>query len=282
MAVEAGFNDENLSRLESILRFWGKNRSYFHLEAIDKNLLEELRGNFNDYREQEFEEPATTSDTRSKINTLSRVENKLGPPDLDRSAPVITQKSLPFEEAGSLVSLGMRIRDCDRCKLCMTRKTIVVGQGNPNADLLFVGEGPGEDEDKTGLAFVGRAGQLLTQIIQSIGLNRESVFIGNVIKCRPPGNRDPEQHEIRQCSPILFKQIELLKPKLIVTLGNVATKAIIPKAPGIMKIRGSINYFGKIPVIPTFHPSYLLRKPNAVGPVWDDMRLVRQKLFLRG
>ncbi|MCP4295764.1 MAG: uracil-DNA glycosylase [Proteobacteria bacterium] len=282
MVVEAGVNDENLNRLESILRFWGKNRSFFHLEAIDENLLEELRGSFNDYLEHEGEELVITPDTRSGINPLSRVENELKPAESNRSAPVITQKSLPFEEAGSLVSLGMRIRDCDRCKLCMTRKTIVVGQGNPNADLLFVGEGPGEDEDKTGLAFVGRAGQLLTQIIQSIGLNRDSVFIGNVIKCRPPGNRDPERNEIEQCSPILFKQIELLKPKLIVTLGNVATKTIIPEAPGIMKIRGSINYFGKIPVIPTFHPSYLLRNPNAVGPVWDDMRLVRQKLFLKG
>lgn len=183
--------------------------------------------------------------------------------------------------ATNLDSLRFRTRNCEKCSLSQTRTTTVFGQGNQKADIVFVGEAPGEDEDRTGLAFVGKAGKLLTQIIHSIGLNREAVYICNIIKCRPPGNRNPNADEITACFPFLLKQLELLKPGLIVTLGNVATKALIPEASGIMKMRGKLISFNGIPLIPTFHPSYLLRNQSALPQVWNDMRQIRQILHKR-
>ena len=179
----------------------------------------------------------------------------------------------------TLGSLHLRLRNCDRCQLCLERRTVVFGQGSQKADLVLIGEAPGEDEDKSGLTFVGKAGKLLTQVIQSIGINREAVYICNVIKCRPPGNRNPNSDEIAKCLPFLYKQLELIQPKLIVTLGNIATKALLPHALGIMKMRGNQFNFNKIPLIPTFHPSYLLRNPSALSSVWNDMRHIRQFLF---
>jgi DNA polymerase len=270
-----GFTSENIGHLENILRFWGKNKTHFHLQPVDTNLLAQLRNSYGDLQEQTGQQKEKSSG--AKIENLTPQPT----PPPQQTPPVKEQKLMPFEEAESLYSLRLRVRDCNRCKLCMTRKKVVTGQGNANAKLVFVGEGPGAEEDRSGWAFVGAAGKLLTQIIQSIGISRDSVYICNVVKCRPPGNRNPEQEEIRECLPILLKQIELLKPELIVTLGNVATKALIPKALGIMKMRGKVNYFGDIPLIPTFHPSYLLRNPNAVEAVWNDMRLVRQTFFLK-
>jgi uracil-DNA glycosylase len=181
--------------------------------------------------------------------------------------------------ATNLDSLKLRLLNCTRCPLWETRRTIVFGQGNQRADLVFIGEGPGADEDKSGLAFVGRAGKLLTQIIQSIGISRESVYIANIVKCRPPGNRPPSDDEISACVPFLCKQLELIEPKLIVTLGNVATKTLVPNAEGIMRMRGKLASWNGIPLIPTFHPSHLLRHTWALKPVWNDMRLIRQQLF---
>ncbi|NQU63098.1 MAG: uracil-DNA glycosylase [SAR324 cluster bacterium] len=183
--------------------------------------------------------------------------------------------------AKTLDSLKLRLRNCNRCNLCNERQTVVCGQGNIYSELVFIGEGPGADEDKSGIAFVGKAGKLLTQMIHAIGINRESVFICNVVKCRPPGNRNPEPEEIAICSQFLLKQLEILKPKLIVTLGNIATKTLLPHAAGIMKMRGQLTTFREIQLIPTLHPSYLLRNPSALNLVWDDMRHIRQVLFNR-
>jgi DNA polymerase len=165
---------------------------------------------------------------------------------------------------------------CTRCKLCTLGRTqVVFGVGTPKARLMFVGEAPGEDEDKKGEPFVGRAGQLLTKIIESIGLTREQVYIANVIKCRPPSNRNPEPDEVAACEPFLFRQIDVIRPKVIVPLGKFAAQSLLRTMDPITRIRGrQFEYRGAV-LIPTFHPAYLLRNPSAKREVWEDMKKVR-------
>jgi DNA polymerase len=165
---------------------------------------------------------------------------------------------------------------CMRCKLCnLGRSQTVFGVGNPKARLMFVGEAPGEDEDKKGEPFVGRAGQLLTKIIEAIGLTRDQVYIANVIKCRPPGNRNPEPDEVATCEPFLFRQIDAIQPKVIVPLGKFAAQSLLKTMDPITRLRGRrFDYRGAV-LIPTFHPAYLLRNPSAKREVWDDMKNVR-------
>jgi uracil-DNA glycosylase len=169
--------------------------------------------------------------------------------------------------------------DCRRCKLCtLGRSQIVFGVGHPKAPLMFVGEAPGEDEDKKGEPFVGRAGQLLTKIIEAIGLTRDQVYIANVIKCRPPGNRNPEPDEVAECEPFLFRQIDVIQPKVIVPLGKFAAQSLLRTTDPITRLRGrQFDYRGAV-LIPTFHPAYLLRNPSAKREVWDDMKKVRSIL----
>jgi uracil-DNA glycosylase family 4 len=165
--------------------------------------------------------------------------------------------------------------DCQRCKLARGRKTIVFGQGNPEARLMFVGEAPGHEEDLQGLAFVGKAGQLLTRIIEAIGLLREDVFIANVIKCRPPENRNPEPDEILACQPFLERQIRAIRPKVIVGLGKFAGQWLLKTAEPISRLRGRLGEWEGTRVMPTYHPAYLLRNPGAKKEVWEDMKVVR-------
>jgi len=166
--------------------------------------------------------------------------------------------------------------DCSRCKLHMLGRTqVVFGVGNPNADLMFVGEAPGADEDMQGEPFVGRAGQLLTKIIEAIGLTREDVYIANVIKCRPPGNRNPEPDEVEQCEPFLFRQIDTVKPKVIVALGKFAAQCLLRTNDPITRIRGREYKYRDAILMPTYHPAYLLRTPSAKREVWEDMKRVR-------
>jgi len=177
--------------------------------------------------------------------------------------------------------LGVRgwVGDCQRCKLAGGRKNIVFGQGNPNAALMFVGEAPGADEDEQGLAFVGRAGQLLTDIIEKgLKIPRADVFIANVLKCRPPGNRNPEPDEILSCQPFLEKQIELIRPRVLVGLGKFAGQWLLKTAEPISRIRGRVGDYHGIKVVPTYHPAFLLRTPSAKKDVWEDMKLVRSLL----
>jgi uracil-DNA glycosylase len=164
---------------------------------------------------------------------------------------------------------------CKRCKLhTLGRKQVVFGVGNPQAELMFVGEGPGADEDQQGEPFVGKAGQLLTKIIEAIGLRREQVYIANVIKCRPPGNRNPEPDEVEECEPFLFRQIDAIKPKVIVALGKFAAQSLLRTTEPITRLRGRrYNYRGAV-LIPTFHPAYLLRNPSSKREVWEDMKTV--------
>jgi uracil-DNA glycosylase family 4 len=165
---------------------------------------------------------------------------------------------------------------CNRCKLhTLGRKQVVFGVGNPNADLMFVGEAPGADEDEQGAPFVGRAGQLLTKIIEAIGLKREDVYIANVIKCRPPGNRNPEPDEVERCQPFLFRQIDAVKPKVIVALGKFAAQSLLQTTEPITRIRGRESAYRGATLIPTFHPAYLLRNPSSKREVWEDMKKVR-------
>jgi len=169
--------------------------------------------------------------------------------------------------------------DCTRCKLAgLGRRQVVFGVGNPRARLMFVGEGPGEEEDKQGEPFVGRAGQLLTKIIEAIGLTREQVYIANVIKCRPPGNRNPEPDEVAACEPFLFRQIDAIQPRVIVALGKFAAQCLLRTADPITRLRGKEFDYRGATLIPTFHPAYLLRNPPAKREVWEDMKKVRALL----
>ena len=168
------------------------------------------------------------------------------------------------------------IGDCTRCKLhTLGRRQIVFGVGNPSADLMFVGEAPGADEDMQGIPFVGRAGQLLTKIIEAIDLRREDVYIANVIKCRPPENRNPDPDEVETCEPFLFRQIDAIKPKVIVALGTFAAKALLKTQDSISRMRGRVYDYRGAKLIPTFHPAFLLRSPDRKRDVWEDMKKVR-------
>jgi DNA polymerase len=168
---------------------------------------------------------------------------------------------------------------CTRCKLhTLGRKQVVFGVGSPNADLMFVGEAPGADEDIQGEPFVGRAGQLLTKIIEAIGMKREDVYIANVIKCRPPGNRNPEPDEVDQCEPFLFRQIDAIKPKVIVALGKFAAQSLLRTNDPITRIRGREYTYRNAILMPTYHPAYLLRNPASKREVWEDMKRVRSIL----
>jgi uracil-DNA glycosylase len=173
------------------------------------------------------------------------------------------------------------IGDCTRCKLHKGRTKIVFGTGNPNADLMFVGEGPGRDEDLSGEPFVGRAGKLLTDMIKAMGLQREDVYIANVVKCRPPENRLPEKDEITTCSPFLMRQIDAIKPKVICTLGSCSAQTLLQTALGISKLRGEWFDFRGTKLMPTYHPAYLLRNPAAKPEVWKDLQKVMAVLGLQ-
>jgi len=188
-------------------------------------------------------------------------------------------KRLPMAAADALVAVRTEIGDCTRCKLhAQGRRQIVFGVGNPSADLMFVGEAPGADEDIQGIPFVGRAGQLLTKIIEAIGLQREDVYIANVIKCCPPGNRNPEQDEVETCEPFLFQQIDIIKPKVIVALGTFAARTLLRTLDPISRLRGRVYEYRGAKLIPTFHPAYLLRNPASKREVWEDMKIVRKLL----
>ena len=178
----------------------------------------------------------------------------------------------------TLEQIREELGDCTRCRLCEGRKNIVFGVGNPNAQLMFIGEGPGRDEDIQGEPFVGRAGQLLTKIIEAMGMKRSDVYIGNVIKCRPPENRTPLPDEIATCIPFLHQQIDSIRPKAIVCLGAVAYKSLLQTEAPISRMRGQWQEYKGIKVMPTYHPAFLLRNPDAKRLVWEDMKKVRDTL----
>jgi uracil-DNA glycosylase family 4 len=182
----------------------------------------------------------------------------------------------------TLVDVAQEASTCTKCRLATSRTQVVFGVGNPDADLLFIGEAPGQHEDKQGEPFVGAAGQLLTRMLGEIGLTREQVYIANILKCRPPGNRDPQEDEIETCTPWLIEQISLIQPQVIVTLGNFATKFVLQTQTGITRMRGSVYPWHGRTVIPTFHPAAVLRgggeKGRQFGELQEDFALIKRTL----
>ena len=168
--------------------------------------------------------------------------------------------------------------DCRRCPLHRTRHSLVFGEGNPEATLVFVGEAPGADEDAQGRPFVGRAGQLLTKIIEAMGLKREAVYICNILKCRPPGNRNPQPEEITPCEPFLIRQLDAIRPRVICALGTFAAHTLLKSEAPISVLRGRFHSYQGIPLMPTYHPAYLLRNPGAKKQVWEDVQMIMKTL----
>ena len=199
--------------------------------------------------------------------------------------PVVNAPSL-FEvidrvEGDTLERIREDLGECTRCRLHKQRNKIVFGAGNPRAELVFVGEGPGHDEDVQGLPFVGRAGKLLTQMIEAMGLSREQVYICNVVKCRPPENRKPEDDEVATCSPYLYRQLDVIRPKAIVCLGGTAAQSLLKTKDSISRFRGQWFDYRNTKLLVTYHPAYLLRNPNAKGDVWKDLQKVMAHLGLK-
>ncbi|MBI3358224.1 MAG: uracil-DNA glycosylase [Nitrospirae bacterium] len=184
----------------------------------------------------------------------------------------------PLEGEGALQKVREELGDCKRCKLCSTRTHIVFGSGNQKAALMFVGEGPGKDEDFQGLPFVGKAGELLTKMIVAMGLSREEVYIANIVKCRPPNNRPPQEDEIAACQPFLRKQIEAIAPQIICALGSFAAQTLLASQVRISDLRGKFHDLHGIKVLPTFHPAYLLRNPAEKKKVWEDLQKIMAEL----
>jgi len=191
--------------------------------------------------------------------------------------PGIIKKKIDKSEL--LGKVREELGDCQRCPLSKTRTNLVFGAGDPNARLMFVGEAPGRDEDRAGVPFVGRAGQLLTKIIQAINLTRDQVYIANILKCRPPNNRNPEAEEIENCYPFLLQQITVIQPRIICALGTFAAQTLLQTKTPIGRLRGGSHYFDEhTRVIPTYHPAFLLRNPNKKRDVWEDMQRVMKLL----
>jgi uracil-DNA glycosylase len=206
-------------------------------------------------------------------------------PPLGAAAPPAAQQAVEVagapsgDRAAALAAVRADLGDCQRCRLAGGRKTIVFGQGNPEAELMFIGEGPGADEDEQGLAFVGRAGQLLTDIIEKgMKLRRADVYIANAVKCRPPQNRNPEPDEVLACQPFLEAQIRAIRPRVLVGLGKFGAHWLLKTAEPITRLRGRVGYYEGIPVMPTYHPAYLLRNPAGKKDVWEDMKEVLRLL----
>jgi uracil-DNA glycosylase len=181
----------------------------------------------------------------------------------------------PWMQADSLDSLNEQICTCMKCPLGKTRTKFVFGVGNPKADVMLIGEAPGADEDRQGEPFVGRAGQLLNKILEAVGLQRQEVYICNILKCRPPNNRDPQPMEVEQCEPYLQKQIELVRPKVILALGRIAAQTLMRTTEPLGSLRGKIHAYLDIPMIVVYHPAALLRNPNFKRTMWEDMKAFR-------
>ncbi len=223
---------------------------------------------------------AAAAQTAGTSSVASGVDVQVQPGIPQALAQAAVGGSTPSgDRAAALAAVRADLGDCRRCKLSGTRKTIVFGQGNPEAELMFVGEGPGADEDEQGLAFVGRAGQLLTDIIEKgMKLRRADVWIANVVKCRPPQNRNPEPDEVLACQPFLEAQIRAIRPKVLVGLGKFAAHWLLKTAEPITRLRGRVGEYQGITVMPTYHPAYLLRNLAGKKDVWEDMKEVLRML----
>jgi len=234
-------------------------------------IIEELKKAMEFYHELGFKYLPIKAVTSNELRVKSKTPNS------ELNSSLISRPS-SLDKETALKSLRNEIGDCQRCRLSKERKNIVFGEGNPEAELMFIGEGPGRDEDIQARPFVGDAGKLLTRLIEKIGLKREDVYIANVVKCRPPANREPGEDEITICSPFLERQIEIIKPKIIIALGKISAQYLTGSEVSISKLRGNFYTYKNITVMPTFHPAYLLRNPKAKWLTWEDVQKVLEKL----
>ena len=250
--------------------------------------IDEILNDVSDYLEWELDEGHRTVSVSPDVvaelgDSGGKAETELpkqSPKPVQKKAPASVSAPTPALPGDTLDAVAAEIAACTACPLHEGRTNTVPGQGCLQPDILFIGEAPGADEDKQGIPFVGRSGQLLTKMIGAMGYSRETVFIANINKCRPPGNRAPSPDEMQICLPFLKRQIALLKPKVIVALGATAINGLVdlPKGMGITKVRGSWLEFEGIPLMPTFHPAYMLRNPNMKRPVWEDLKTVLSHL----
>ncbi|MFQ5693757.1 MAG: uracil-DNA glycosylase family protein [Nitrospinota bacterium] len=241
-----------------------------HLEGEAAEGIEEVAVN------PAFLRPARTPRAAPPSRESADPSGASRPVRAESAAPATTAET-PME---SLEEIRADLGDCRRCRLCDGRKSIVFGVGSPDADLVIVGEAPGRDEDIQGEPFVGRAGQLLTRMLAAIGLRREDVYICNVIKCRPPENRNPQPDEVAACEPFLIRQLKSLRPKVILAMGKFASQTLLNTEERISALRGNFREYQGVPVMPTYHPAYLLRNQSQKRAVWEDLQKVHKALGL--
>ena len=250
-------------------------------DRIGRGILEQLEY----YRSLGVRWARTSPTSRSSEPRASTARERAQPrvvPPAGEGLIFIPQTATMFDpipaQDESLEAIRQDLGDCKRCKLAPDRKHIVFGSGNPKAELMFVGEAPGADEDEQGLPFVGRAGQLLTRIIEAIDMRRSDVYICNILKCRPPGNRNPEGDEIKSCEPFLLRQIASIRPRVICALGTFGAQTLLGTKEPISKLRGRFIEYRGAKLMATFHPAYLLRNPNEKRRVWEDVQKIRDYL----
>jgi DNA polymerase len=245
-----------------------------------KKIIEALKDQKEIFGDDLFDESVdnlSRSTTINKENSEKRIVEKISLiKEPSKEAMLFENGIESWEKAKTLEELNKLICNCTKCKLHEGRNNFVFGSGNPDADVMVIGEGPGAEEDKQGLPFVGRAGQLLTDILKAIKFSREEVYIGNIVKCRPPGNRTPLPDEMETCLPYLSKQIDLIKPKMILCLGLTAAKGLLKKKESLTKLRGQVFDYDGIKVMVTYHPAALLRNPNWKRDCWADVQKFRK------
>lgn len=257
------------------------------MTTLNPDLASELRARLRYYRDmgvydlyRRGEPDPALAESATATVPLSEPEGEI---PLRKTATVATIQAASVEDhAAALEAIRVELVECNRCPLAkMGRHTIVFGDGDPYAHLLFVGEGPGADEDAQGLPFVGRAGQLLNNMISAMGLKRQEVYIANVVKCRPPGNRVPEPVEANTCMPFLWRQIEVIQPEVIVALGATAATYLLGRKAPLASLRGRIHSVRNAKLIVTYHPAYLLRDPRQKGEAWKDLQIAMKELGLK-
>jgi uracil-DNA glycosylase family 4 len=250
--------------------------------TIVKEILEELRWYFEFQKTIGLEAIVLVREKKKEEGSQIYKKEVAHSESSEKKAVISIQEQLSIFDVSSkkltLEEIREEIGNCTRCKLHQGRTNIVFGEGNPKARLVFVGEGPGEEEDKQARPFVGRAGQLLTKIITAMGLNRSDVYICNVVKCRPPRNRTPEPDETGTCEQFLFKQLRNIDPDVIVCLGSVAAQSVLRKKEKLGNLRGKFHSYGRAKLMVTYHPAALLRNPGFKKPLWDDMQLAMKEL----
>lgn len=286
--MAAVLNAEARAAIADRLRFYRElGLTEFYLRPVDSALLAQLETQAAANATQSAEPFAPSANIQTAAPALPSVTDL--PPEEPAipvrkaisAAPQVGNLVAPADRAAALLQIVEDIGDCKRCPLHKERHTIVFGQGDPNARLMFVGEGPGADEDAQGLPFVGRAGQLLNNMISAMGINREETYICNVVKCRPPGNRTPEPDEANTCSQFLFRQIDVVRPQVIVALGATAATYLMGQRQPLAGLRGRVHAFRGSSLIVTYHPAYLLRDPRQKKEAWADLQIAMKELGLK-